>query len=867
MAQIQERGSTHVYKVSKIAQEEVDSMVSRCVYEDPPFCSAACPLKLDTRAFLQAAASGDLNKALLLYEKVTPFPLVLSSGCDAPCEKKCRLSEIGDAIAIREVEAAVSRYGQAKKASGVFRMRKKQTVAIFGSGLFTLFLAGELEKKMYPLTVFCEEAGFEGFLKAAAGFLDEEAFRLELSRLKGKEIHFEFGCRLTPEFFAEKRAAFDVVCASEEAALRFFPEAVCDPALMIYEAERLVMGCGGKEGNDGATHADGTLGTGKTGVMAAAFGAKKAALTVDRLAQRLDPRNTRGNEGPSESRLYTDLSSATALERVSKAGAVYTREEAVQEASRCLDCHCEECMKSCAFLAHYKKHPGLIGREIYNNTQIIMGDHQLNKPMNSCSLCGQCTVTCPNGFDMAHICRSARRNMVETDKMPLAPHEFALLDMLFSNGEAFLARPQPRSLPYSIVKEREQADAPTDSSSLVPNGVGADTWTDSGSFAPDGAGLDTLAGTCKYVFFPGCQASAIAPATVRAAYEDLCRRLPGGVGLMLGCCGAIASWAGREELTKQTRAFLSQELSRLGDPIIIAGCPSCKKELSEFWPGLILGIWDVLLEIGLPESEAVPSPDSPMGQQAADLLNGNHSDAPEDETDASSDCLHFHGRSVALHDSCGARGDEKTQNAIRELMAQMGIELVETPYSGDRSPCCGYGGLASYANPEVAKEMTDKCLERSDLPYITYCMACRDRFAREGHESRHILELIYGTDAGSPPDISEKRYNRLTLKNTLLTELWQEAPAMQKRDYPLRFTEEARRLMDSRMILTDDVLEVIDELRKTGDAILDQETGLSIACKRVGNVTFWVKFTVEEDGAYLVHSAYSHRMTVVKREG
>lgn len=40
--------------------------------------------------------------------------------------------------------------------------------------------------------------------------------------------------------------------------------------------------------------------------------------------------------------------------------------------------------------------------------------------MNACALCGQCTVTCPHGFDMAHVCRTARENMVDTDKMPLA---------------------------------------------------------------------------------------------------------------------------------------------------------------------------------------------------------------------------------------------------------------------------------------------------------------------------------------------------------------------------------------------------------------------------------------------------------------
>ena len=587
MPGIQERGSTHVYKVNKISKEEIDSMVARCIYEEPPFCNAACPLKLDTRAFLKAAAGGDFKKALQLYEKATPFPLILSMGCEAPCEAKCRLCERGDGIAVRAVEETAARYGQVSRLGSIFRTKKKKTVAMLGSGLFSLFLAGELEKKAYPITVFCEQEDLEAFLRCETEFLDEEAFALELKRLKGKDIQFVFGCELDRDFFARQREAFDLLCASEAVAKKLFPSAQPDPALMILEAEKLVVGCG-------------------SGVMAAAFGAKKAALTVDRLAQNLDPRNMRGSEGAIESRLYTDLNEASALRRVPSEQGGYTPEKAAEEAARCIQCHCEECMKSCAYLKHYKKYPGLLSKEIYNNTQIIMGDHQLNKPMNACTLCGQCTVVCPNGFDMAHVCAVARRNMVSTDKMPLAPHEFALMDMLFSNGDAFLSRPQP--------------------------------------------GFET----CRYVFFPGCQASAIAPETVKAAYLDLCSRLDGGVALMLGCCGAICDWAGRCEMQESTREFLLTELSRLGDPVIIAGCPSCRKELAESVGGEVVGIWDILEQIGLPEGTK--------------RIN----------------------RPAALHDSCGARGDAHTQQAIRDLASRLGVRIVETEYSGDRSPCCGY---------------------------------------------------------------------------------------------------------------------------------------------------------------------------------
>ena len=410
-----------------------------------------------------------------------------------------------------------------------------------------------------------------------------------------------------------------------------------------------------------------------------------------------------------------------------------------------------------------------------------MGDHMMNKPINACSLCGQCTVLCPNGYDMAEICHMARQNMVSTGKMPLAPHEFALMDMAFSNDEAFLSRNQP--------------------------------------------GFQK----CQYVFFPGCQASAIAPATVRAAYMDLCRRLPGGIALMLGCCGAICDWAGRYEMYDDTVLFLDQELEKLGNPIVISGCPTCQKQLSKHKQLEVHGIWEILEQIGLPES-------------------GKRLNFP-----------------VAVHDSCGARGDAETQASIRRIAEKLGCQVVDTPYSGDRSPCCGYGGLTQYTNREVAKEMTQKCLERSQLPYLSYCMACRDRFAREGRQSMHLLELVYGTSADNCPDLSRKRYNRLGLKNQLRQELWHEEVEPMDLGFTIEYEKEAEIMMDDRMILKTDIIAVMEHLRETGEAIADADSGLLITRCRIGNVTFWAKYR-EIPGGYRIYSAYSHRMQVAVRD-
>ena len=745
---IQERQSTHVYRQKQLfTKEELEARESLCVHEQPAYCNAACPLKLDTKAMVAALAAGDFSKALQLYEKITPFPHILSAGCEAPCEGACKLCSLGEGVSIRELEAAAVQYGEPAKKRGLLRKKTKKC-AVYGVDLFSLFLAGELAKKMYPVTVYAQFPDREAMLAALVP--GDPGADGDLRRL---DIKFEWNAD-PARAYTETAMKYNLRCASFCVAQQMYPDLAVDQAVMVCREHDLI--------------------TGKTnGILDAAFGAKKAALSADRLAQNLDPANTRGEEGTVETRLYTNLEGIMPGERIP----IVDKESAAAEANRCIQCHCDECIKGCAYLRHYQKYPRILTREIYNNVSIIMGDHMMNKPINACSLCGQCSVLCPNGYDMGEVCKLARENMVYTGKMSLAPHEFALMDMVFSNEEAFLCKPQP--------------------------------------------GFEK----CKYVFFPGCQATAIAPATVRAAYLDLCDRLEGGVALMLGCCGAVSDWAGRYEMYEDTVTFLDGKLAQLGNPIVIAGCPTCKKQLSRHDN---VGIWEVLEEIGLPK-------------QASRI------DKP-----------------VAVHDACGARGDHETQGSIRRIAESLGCTVTQTEYEGDKSPCCGYGGLTQFTNREVAKKMTDKCLERSDLPYLSYCMACRDRFAREGRESMHLLELVYGTCADHCPDISAKRYNRLGLKNELLKEVWNEEVQTMDLGFTIEYTPEAEVMMDDRMILKTDVIRVLQSLRETGEAILDEETGLIVTRERLGNVTFWVKFTETESG-YLVHRAYSHRMTIQSR--
>ena len=160
--------------------------------------------------------------------------------------------------------------------------------------------------------------------------------------------------------------------------------------------------------------------------------------------------------------------------------------------------------------------------------------------------------------------------------------------------------------------------------------------------------------------------------------------------------------------------------------------------------------------------------------------------------------------------------------------------------------------------------MTAAALDGAEGLQLTYCMGCRDRYARSGAESAYILEPIYGAPSGSPPGISEKRRNRLELKRRILREIWMEDDAMEKLDFKLEFTDEARALMEERMVLDTDVVRVMRAYRESGDAVVENDTGLIVTRARLGNVTFWVKFTEDADG-YTVHRVYSHRMTIETR--
>jgi len=135
----------------------------------------------------------------------------------------------------------------------------------------------------------------------------------------------------------------------------------------------------------------------------------------------------------------------------------------------------------------------------------------------------------------------------------------------------------------------------------------------------------------------------------------------------------------------------------------------------------------------------------------------------------------------------------------------------------------------------------------------------------------HILDIIYGNDNAErglrkKTGISDKRRNRAELKRTLLKEIWGEEPVTAANEYDevsLIISDEVRKKLENRLILDDNIMEVIYEAEKTGKKTVNPKTGHFTAGKKIGIVTFWVEY--EKAGElFRVHSAYSHRIQIVE---
>ncbi|MDR2051304.1 MAG: 4Fe-4S dicluster domain-containing protein [Deltaproteobacteria bacterium] len=533
-------------------QETLREFESRCTQEEPPACQSFCPLHVEARTLAGQVAAGKVNEARKTLERHMPIPPLGGWLCEGPCKEHCLRKDLDQALDLPLLERFCLRAGRTLPPLAL--PATPHRAALVGSGLSSLAAAWELTRKGHRICLFHPGPPGASLRALPPELLPPEATDEALKQLAALKLSFEEIPKVSPLWLERLCLDFQAVFVGLD-----------DPALSAeslgLRPEDLLLNDITRESPRKNLFLALPQPPSKRPFIEALSAGKKAAASVDRVLNGVAPGTAREKEaaGPTRLRAFPETERPKPPSRPADPLRP-SPEEAGEEARRCLNCNCLECLKKCVYLRHYRAYPKKYAREIYNNISTVFGIRKANSMINSCAECGLCREICPSGADMGSFCAQARLEMVADRHMPVSAHEFALEDMLFSNSpEISFLRFQP--------------------------------------------GLEKI----RWLFFPGCQLPASMPEAAGAVYAHLCSGLDGGVGLFFSCCGAPARWSGRPALTGRVAAGIREAWEKAGRPRMILACASCRLFFRAELPEIeTVTLWSILKDLPCPSEKAEP---------------------------------------------------------------------------------------------------------------------------------------------------------------------------------------------------------------------------------------------------------------------
>lgn len=190
---------------------------SRCMECGVPFCHWACPLGNLMPEYQDSLYKGKWQEAYQILSSTNNFPEFTGRVCPALCEKGCVLALNGEAVTIRENEAAVTEHafleGYVKPVPPIVRTGKR--VAVIGSGPAGLAAADMLNKQGHTVVVYEKDELPGGLLrfgipdfKLNKGIIDRR-----LSILEAEGVTFKCGIYVGRDLKKKQLLAeYDAIC-------------------------------------------------------------------------------------------------------------------------------------------------------------------------------------------------------------------------------------------------------------------------------------------------------------------------------------------------------------------------------------------------------------------------------------------------------------------------------------------------------------------------------------------------------------------------------------------------------------------------------------------------------------------------------
>ncbi|EGT3616896.1 (Fe-S)-binding protein [Clostridium perfringens] len=219
----------------------------------------------------------------------------------------------------------------------------------------------------------------------------------------------------------------------------------------------------------------------------------------------------------------------------------------------------------------------------------------------------------------------------------------------------------------------------------------------------------------KRVFIPGCSLSGYHNDIIFKIKNYLEINL-GEIEILLKCCGKPSKDIGNLDLFEKNLKDIEKNIKNKGVDEIIVACENCYKTFGEAFNGIkVITLWEVINELGVP----------------VELKNKY---------------LNYKEK-FALHDPCPIKKENQIHEAVRNILNELGIKIVEFEKNRSKTECCGCGGMVGVTNKGLWESQKNNRANSTECEnIISYCESCVNTFKSSDKNVLHILDLIFNED-------------------------------------------------------------------------------------------------------------------------
>ena len=286
-----------------------------CIQGGQPPCTCGCPLNFDIKKFITKIRAGNLQTSYRDLANRTVFPGIVCHICDQRCMQACPAN-----LSMQALEQACVTHVRNRDAQTWALPKKKQRVAILGAGIAGMACAQKLATKKYEVTVYDRADQTGGNLRQ---ILDESIIQAEFSH----QFHnLDYTLLLNHEVRTTDHLDQDAIfIATGSGGMDFGLRAGWNGQSMATKKAGVFLGGMLMRENRMDALADGII---------AAISIERYLLVASMSGQQESFYSHECTLPPANGREIATPVKAT--------GDGYTKEEAAEEAARCLLCDCTE---------------------------------------------------------------------------------------------------------------------------------------------------------------------------------------------------------------------------------------------------------------------------------------------------------------------------------------------------------------------------------------------------------------------------------------------------------------------------------------------------------------------------------------------